>query len=75
MVRNDCYATVVRDGKSKGGMIPSAHLGAMLQAEIFLRQFPHVDLVTMVSVPGGGVGAASPRIHFLQDKPTSSKYL
>ena len=31
--------TVVRDGKSKGGMIPSAHLAAMLQAETFSQQF------------------------------------
>ena len=39
---------VMREGKSKGGMIPSAHLGAMLQAETFLNQFPPVDQVTSV---------------------------
>ena len=38
--------TVIKDGKNKGSQIPSAHLNAMLKAEMFLRQFQAVDLVT-----------------------------
>src|SRR5208337_3048070 len=69
---------VVRDGKSKGGMIPSAHLGAMLQAEKFLSQFPPVDQVTSVpaylpdftlAVPGYNDGGDGHRILYLGAKP------
>ncbi len=70
--------TVVRDGKSKGGMIPSAHLAAMLQAETFLSKFPPVDLVTTVpmyladftlTIPGYNDGGDGHRILYLGDKP------
>ena len=76
--------TVVRNGKSKGGMIPSAHLGAMLQAETFLKHFPPVDLVTTIAMylpdfrltsPGYNDGGEGHRILYLGDKPKVSYLL
>ena len=73
--------TVVRDGKSKGGMIPSAHLAAMLQAETFLSKFPPVDQVTTISMyladftlttPGYNDGGEGHRILYLGSKPQVS---
>ncbi len=73
--------TVVRDGKSKGGMIPSAHLAAMLQAETFLSKFPPVDLVTTIPMyladftltsPGYNDGGEGHRILYLGGKPQVS---
>ena len=73
--------TVERDGKSKGGMIPSAHLGAMLLAETFLSEFPPVDLITTVpmyladfalTTPGYNDGGEGHRILFVGGKPQVS---
>jgi len=33
----------VKDGKSKGGFIPTSHLRAMSRSELFLRELPAVD--------------------------------
>ncbi len=73
---------VMREGKNKGGMIPSTHLGAMLQAETFLNQFPPVDQVTSVpmylsdftlTVPGYNDGGDGHRILYVGDKPLVSE--
>lgn len=37
---------VIKDGKAKGGCIPTAHLNAMLQSETFLAHFHVLDQIT-----------------------------
>ncbi len=37
--------TVSKDGKPKGGLIPTSHLRAMSRSELFLRELPAVDEV------------------------------
>ena len=65
---------VVKDGKSKGSRIPSAHLATMLSTELFLQEFRPVDLVTRVpmylgnftlTIPGYNDGGRDQRVIYV----------
>lgn len=63
---------VLKDGKSRGGNIPTVHLRAMLQCEAFLQEFSAVDEITerpmylppdfRLTVPGYNDGGFGRRI-------------
>lgn len=72
---------VIKGGKSIGGRLPAAHLGAMLRCEAFLSQFLPVDLISVaplylpdinMTALGYNDGGEGQRVLYLGGEPAFS---